>query len=210
MSFFTIAEVKRAAFNATNTSLNESFSGQHANAADTFFEAKARVSGISATTRFDIFLSHAYADRLIVAGLYTLLTGDGFTVYVDWIHDRSRLDRTRVTAGNADILRNRMRQCRSLLYATTENHSASKWMPWECGYFDGYDSKVVGTAVQAGHVAILPVVESTYSTFTGQEYLALYPTARKGAHFTRNLNIHNQTNPVSSLKFDQWIANGHP
>lgn len=195
---------------AIGTSLNESFSGQHASAADTFFEAKAHVSGITTATRFDIFLSHAYADRVIVAGLYTLLTNDGFTVYVDWIHDRKRLDRSRVTAGNADILRERMRQCRSLFYATTENHSASRWMPWECGYFDGYDSNGDGFALQAGHVAILPVLEFAQSSFTGQEYLALYPTARKGAHFARNLNIHNQANPARSLKFDQWIANSRP
>jgi len=53
-----------------------------------------------------------------------------------------------------------MHQCSGLFYATTQNHSASKWMPWECGYFDGYDGKTIGDTIQPGHVAILPVMQS--------------------------------------------------
>lgn len=125
-------------------------------------------------------MSHAYADKVVVAGLFSILTGTGFTVYVDWIHDRHRLDRTQVTAANAAVLRERMHQCDALFYATTQSHSASKWMSWECGYFDGYDHKVVEDRIQPGHVAILPVVQSASSFFSGQEYLGLYPLAQKG------------------------------
>lgn len=39
-------------------------------------------------------------------------------------------------------------------------------MPWELGYFDGYSS---------GKVAILPVLDYEYETFSGQEYLGIYP-----------------------------------
>lgn len=38
-------------------------------------------------------------------------------------------------------------------------------MPWELGYFDGYNGKV----------AIVPIVESASSDFKEQEYLSLYP-----------------------------------
>jgi hypothetical protein len=209
MPFFTLDEVRQAAASATGTMLVE---GEIAIAsrAETLFEKRANEARIAPPKHFDIFLSHAYSDRVIVAGLYSMLTLTGFVVYVDWIHDRHRLNRSQVTPANAAILRERMHQCDSLFYATTQNHSASKWMPWECGYFDGFDSKTIGDAIQAGHVAILPVVQSPYSVFTGQEYLGLYPVAQKANQPRRNVNIHNQQNPAQYLHFDQWVKNGHP
>src|SRR5437667_1136216 len=112
--------------------------------AETLFESSAAEARRVAVKHFDIFLSHAYSDKIIVAGLYSMLTATGFSVYVDWIHDRHRLNRNNVTAANAAILRERMHQCDALFYATTQNHTTSRWMPWECGYFDGYDSEKVG------------------------------------------------------------------
>lgn len=131
MAFLTITEVRRAATQATNA---QTFASDATVAAyaETFFEKAAAQSTRPPPKHFDILLPHAYADKIIVAGPYAILTTTGFTVYVDWIHDRHRIDRSSVTSGNAAILRNRMGQCSSLLYATTENHSASKWMPWEC------------------------------------------------------------------------------
>jgi hypothetical protein len=212
MSLFTIDEVKQAAATATGSILLEGILGEQAIAsrAETYFEKQA--SGVQRipVTHFDIFLSHAYADKVTVIGVFTILRASGFCVYVDWIHDRHRLNRANVTAANAAILRERMHQCDSLLYVTTQNHTASKWMPWECGYFDGFDSKTIAGKVQPGHVAILPVVQSATSSFTGQEYLGLYPIGQKANLPRRNLNIHNQQAPTRLLHFDQWIANGHP
>ena len=150
---------------------------------------------------FDIFLSHSYTDKLIVTGLYALLTAAGFSVYIDWIFDSS-LSRTTVTPATAAVLRRRMKQSASLMYATTSNHTSSKWMPWECGYYDGYD----------GHVAILPVLSYSQTSFAGQEYLGLYPHGKKSTTgYGRNaLRIHNQANPSSSVTFDQWVGGSNP
>jgi hypothetical protein len=178
MAFFTFDEVRQAAASATG-SMRFAADAVIASRAETLFEIRAAEARRVAVKHFDIFLSHAYSDKIIVAGLYSMLTGTGFSVYVDWIHDRHRLDRSNVTAANAAILRERMHQCDALFYATTRSHTTSKWMPWECGYFDGYDSETNEGRIQAGHVAILPVVESSYSTFKGQEYLGLYPIPRK-------------------------------
>ena len=41
-----------------------------------------------------------------------------------------------VTPETAMVLRERMKQCKSLIYTFSENASDSKWMPWELGYFD--------------------------------------------------------------------------
>ena len=129
-------------------------------------EAALRKSAATAlTTTFDIFLSHSSLDAEVILGVKELLEGEGLTVYVDWIED-AQLDRSRVTAQTAELLRTRMRHSRSLIFATSETSSRSKWMPWELGYFDGF---------RPGFVAILPLVSSASADFSGQEYLGLYP-----------------------------------
>lgn len=130
---------------------------------------KSAQKNYKVTERFDIFLSHAMVDAELVLGVKVLLEEEGKKVYVDWIDDQA-LDRNRVTADTAEVLRHRMRQCESLLYLATENAPKSKWMPWELGYFDGYKN---------GSVAVLPVMEESDSPFEGQEYLRLYPVVTK-------------------------------
>lgn len=118
---------------------------------------------------FDVFLSHAIADADIVLGVKRILEQLGQRVYVDWDTDR-QLDRSQVTPETADLLRTRMKQCKSLLYLATDASSSSKWMPWELGYFDGFRN---------GMVAVLPVLERANESFVGQEYLGLYPKVNR-------------------------------
>src|SRR5438105_1091415 len=106
MAFFTNEEIRRAAANATSTQLFEN-DATIAARAETYFQQQASLEILAPKVKFDIFLSHAYADKIVVAGLYAVLTSTGFTVYVDWIQDRHRLDRSQVTAANAAILRER-------------------------------------------------------------------------------------------------------
>lgn len=121
---------------------------------------------------FDIFLSHASHDSDLILGVKGLLEGLGFRVYVDWVDD-PQLDRSKVSKESADLLRRRMRQSKSLVWAATEAASDSKWMPWELGYFDGF---------KPNQVAILPLVNNASDTFKGQEYLDLYPVIRKNTY----------------------------
>lgn len=73
----------------------------------------------------------------------------------------------------ATVLRQRMRQSKSLIYLSSDNSSSSKWMPWELGYFDGF---------MPDGVAIMPVLDSQTDTFKGQEYLGLYPIIQKDTY----------------------------
>lgn len=118
---------------------------------------------------FDVFLSHASEDSEIVLGVREILTRLGLKVYIDWIDDQ-QLDRGNVTAANAEILRRRMQQSKSLIFLTTESSVSSRWMPWELGYFDG---------MRSGFIGILPVVDNEGDSFTGQEYIGLYPLVEK-------------------------------
>lgn len=113
---------------------------------------------------YDVFLSHSIRDEVLVLGLKRELERVNLTVYVDWIEDPN-LDREKVSPTTAEKLRERMRSCRSLVYATSRNASSSKWMPWELGYFDGHQGQ--------SKVAICPI-ETGNGSIRGQEYLGIY------------------------------------
>ncbi|MFN4229650.1 toll/interleukin-1 receptor domain-containing protein [Parvibaculum sp.] len=119
---------------------------------------------------YDIFLSHSVRDDTLVLGVKAWLEDQNRTVYVDWIDD-PQLDRSKVTPSTAEMLRQRMDRCESLIYLHSENSGTSKWMPWELGYFDG----------KSGAVAILPVTKTEQTNFSGQEYLGIYPWIDQGS-----------------------------
>jgi len=137
------------------------------------------------STDYDIFLSHSSEDAEEISGLRMLLKQEGLSIYVDWIED-SGVDRTNVTAENAEMLRQRMRHCRHLLYATSKAASDSRWMPWELGYFDG---------ARQGSVGTIPLVDAPTTTFKGQEYLGLYPVYQYIAFDDFGQRIGRQTAP---------------
>jgi len=165
------------------------------------FEVLKDVTKAQATAQpYDIFLSHASADADIVLGISAILKGLGHSVYIDWLED-PHLDRSHVTPATAAVLRDRMNQCRSLFFATTEGSSASRWMPWECGYFDG----------SKGKSAILPVLAQPTEHFVGQEYLGLYPYITKnerqrdgkvGLWVRRSVDIW--------VEFEAWLRGEEP
>lgn len=128
-------------------------------------ELRKAASATPQGTDFDIFLSHASEDARVISGVKALLEAEGLVVYVDWAVDR-QLDRTRVDAATAELLRLRMNHSRYLLYASSKSSCSSKWMPWELGYFDGRRPR---------HVGILPLVVRENDGFQGVEYLGLYP-----------------------------------
>ena len=138
---------------------------------------------------YDIFLSHSFRDAELIYGMKLTLEDMQYQVYVDWIDD-PKLERSKVSTKTAETLRKRLRSCKSLLYVTTENSSHSKWMPWECGYFDGYKGKV----------AIIPITKLLTVNYYGQEYLGLYPYCKEESN---KLHIHKSRNDY--ILFDEWI-----
>jgi hypothetical protein len=152
------------------------------------------------TQSFDIFLSHSYLDKNVILGLNAELEKMGYSVYVDWIAD-DELDRRKVTKETADIIRKRMKNSNCLFFATSVNSQSSKWMPWECGYFDGLKGKV----------AVLPVAKTNQSYYNGQEYLGLYPyiDKLKQQNGTKEVLWINESQNVYTL-FDNWLKGEKP
>jgi hypothetical protein len=151
----------------------------------------------SLTQTYDIFLSHSSEDAILIKALRDELAEQGYSVYVDWIDD-PQLDRAHVNRETAAVLRERMRSCRSLLFATSAAARGSIWMPWELGYVD---------ARTGARVAIVPIVPDPQASaeFKGQEYLGLYPYLDKSG---TSLWIHASAN--SWISFTSWISGVNP
>lgn len=121
----------------------------------------------ASSERFDVFLSHSSNEPdEIIFGIKGLLEDAKLKVYLDKVDD-PQMSPSNVTPETAETLRMRMRQSSSLLYVYSRHSTLSRWMPWELGFFDGLK----------GTVGILPVVQTSQSTFRGEEYLGLYPYA---------------------------------
>ncbi|MGE6163492.1 TIR domain-containing protein [Aeromonas salmonicida] len=144
---------------------------------------------------YDIFLSHSSKDAELILGVKGTLEDMGYSVYVDWVED-PQLDRSNVNESTAELLRERMDASKSLFYVTTENAEASKWMPWECGYFDGVKEKV----------AILPVKKHSYDNdYKGQEYLGLYPYCVKQDNTLGQSRLWIYKNKDYYLLYEVWL-----
>jgi len=150
-------------------------------------------------TAFDVFVSHSFLDSDLVLGLRLKLEQFGLKAYVDWADD-PQLDRASVSKGTAELLRSRMRSSRSLFYAVTGNASASKWMPWECGFFDGLK----------GRVAICPVVSGYDYHFSGQEYLGIYPYVSEANDNSGRARLWVQTDTTTYVTLENWLSGSNP
>ena len=153
----------------------------------------------SKVAQHDIFLSHAYEDKELVLGVALMIEDLGYTVYLDW-RDDPTLDRKRVTKGTAEKLRARMKTSRCLFYSTTDHASDSKWMPWELGYKDGQNNRS----------AILPVSSSNKTSFSGQEYLGIYPYVTHGPDTNDKLRLWIRQASTCYVSFDEWLNGVEP
>jgi hypothetical protein len=144
---------------------------------------------------YDIFLSHNLRDAELILGMKGTLEDLGYSIYVDWIED-PQFDRSKVTPATANKLRQRMNSSKSLFYITTENSDASRWMPWECGYFDGKKEKV----------AIVPVQKNSKDNiFAGREYLGLYPYIVKQANINKKEMLWVRKSSSRYIDYNTWV-----
>jgi hypothetical protein len=145
---------------------------------------------------FDVFLSHSYSDKELVLGIKIELENFGYSVYIDWIEDYS-MDRTNVTKKNVIWIKERMETSKCLLYATSTNSSSSKWMPWELGFMDGFKQRV----------AILPIAVGKTDSFSGVEYLSVYPYMEKSLSRAGSMElwVYDQNDRNYYQNFRNWL-----
>ena len=141
-------------------------------------------------SQYDIFLTHRYSDKELIEILFLELKSGTYNVYVDWYD--TELNRNDITEKSSELIRLSIRKSKCLIYATPVSDDSSKWMPWECGYMDGY----------TGNVAILPIMDEPDVKFKGQEFLSLYPLIKKG----EDNKLYLVFSDGRIILFDDWIA----
>ena len=181
MRFFTFNEMKAYA---------ESEASRFNISMESYFNESLKQQNLK--NNFDIFLSHSSKDKTLILGIKKFIEESGYTVYIDWVDD-PQLDRAHVNVTTADVLRTRMKQSKFLVYVDSDNAKSSKWMPWELGYFDGYNSEKLG---------ILVIRNSSNEIYKGQEYLNLYPIIEKG-----NLNSALNNATINNQSFYDYFGN---
>jgi hypothetical protein len=147
----------------------------------------------------DIFLSHAFDDREVILGVALTLEDLGYTVYLDW-RDDPALDRKNINLSTALKLRERMRSSKCLFFATTENTTNSRWMPWELGFKDG----------QSGKAAILPVLDYLDTSFEGNEYLGIYPYITQQKNNLGKEELWVRESRTIYVVFSAWLSGVNP
>jgi len=150
---------------------------------------------------YDIFLSHAIADvgDYDILGTKALLEDFGFEVYLDWIED-PQLDRETVSSRTARTLRRRMNCCKGLLYTVTPGSRVSRWMQWECGYFDGRKEKV----------AILPLTRVRLVHYVGVEFLGIYPYVDRSTDDSGKEHLWVNSAPNVYVELREWLSGAAP
>lgn len=147
---------------------------------------------------YDIFISHSFLDKKLISALASLFEEDNLSVYIDWVQD-PYLDRNHVTLKTAELVKDRIKQCKSLAYISTQNVTSSKWCPWELG---------VGDGIHNGKACILPILEEDGENFKGQEYLGLYPYidyASTQGYNTKHFWVTDPQNTNKYVLLKDWI-----
>ncbi len=84
--------------------------------------------------RFDVFLSHRYTDADLIVKIKNVLNQYGYSVYVDWMHDRDGLPRCEFGEDSLSVLKERVKCCARFLYVHTVNCRDSEVIPKEIAF----------------------------------------------------------------------------
>ncbi|KKR96941.1 MAG: hypothetical protein UU48_C0021G0006 [Candidatus Uhrbacteria bacterium GW2011_GWF2_41_16] len=91
---------------------------------------------------FDVFLSHSSSDRKKVILLYKNLNSKKLHVYIDWVNDSDALKRNLSNRNTANVIIERLKKSKMLIYCHTEASMKSQWASWEIGYFHGIGRQI--------------------------------------------------------------------
>lgn len=137
---------------------------------------------------YDVFLCHSSKDHNEVLGIVEKLNKKGFVAFVDWVSDREDLKRENSNKHTAEVIKQRLKQSKCLMYVHSKNGEASRWVPWEIGYFDALKGKVC--------VLSLPDVDPEEKA----EYIEGYPVVS----FEEDGEIF--VNGTTRTKLGEWIG----
>ncbi len=105
------------------------------------------------------FLCHSHEDVRLVKGLSAMFRLKGIELYIDWADNSLPSTPNRLTASK---IQEKIDDSEYFFFLSTENSMKSRWCPWEIGYADKSNSKIL----------IIPTRDGRNNY--GNEYLGLY------------------------------------
>lgn len=155
-------------------------------------EAKRENKAFATTS---IFLSHSHDDLTEgnVDKAIAFLRKRGVRVYID-SHDSSLPPFT--NAQTANQIKQRIRDMSKFILLATTKSINSKWCNWELGYGDAHK--------YIRRIALLPIAEDN-GTFTGAEYLRIYPRIEETYVGSEVYNVYYPDGTVQSIT--EWLNN---
>ena len=110
-----------------------------------------------------VFLSHKHDEREALDSAISFLKDFGVEVYVDWLDDGMPKHTSGTTAKR---IKEKIKENSKFIFLATESAINSKWCNWELGFGDSHR--------YLDDIALFPVRDD-YTSFSGNEYLAIYP-----------------------------------
>ncbi|MEO8173990.1 MAG: toll/interleukin-1 receptor domain-containing protein [Sediminibacterium sp.] len=154
-----------------------------------FNEAKSEHKSLTQTS---IFLSHSHEDLRngTVQKSIVFLRRLGLRIYID--SEDSNLSPF-TNADTARLIKQKIINNNKFIFLATDNAINSKWCNWELGFGDAHK--------YIDNIALFPVSESA-GTWTGNEYLRIYPRIEE-SNFQETYKIIFPTGTEISL--GQWL-----
>jgi len=110
-----------------------------------------------------VFLSHKHDELVILQDVIAFLNSEGVDIYVDWMDEEMP---AYTNANTALRLKEKIKTANKFVLVATPNAINSKWCNWELGLGDA--------AKYIENIALFPI-NKTYESFSGAEYLKIYP-----------------------------------
>lgn len=130
----------------------------------------------SKISKTKIFLSHKHGETEALNGTISFLKKEGVSIYVDWMDEGMPKNTSGVTARR---IKEKIVENDKFILLATEAAINSKWCNWELGLGDA--------AKYIDNIAILPV-ENDYQSYSGSEYLEIYPHIEYENGLNKRLN----------------------
>lgn len=171
----------------------------------TLAQKKVRIGGLNGRPKLEnrfskrrsttsVFLSHAHLDKDLVQQAQIIFKNLGIEVYVDWMDESMPQVCSGITANNIKV---KIQTNEKFVLLASDRAIASKWCNWEVGIGDTYK-------LSKDNLLIVPIAESRDS-WTGNEYLQLYPQLEVKRDYYGNLTYHVKYPNGRSTSISSWL-----
>jgi hypothetical protein len=144
------------------------------------------------STEVSVFLSHKHGEFDILEQVINLLNKLGVSVYVDWLDHEMPTTTNGTTAAR---IKEKIKECDKFILLATEKAISSKWCNWELGFGDANK--------YFRNIAVMPITEKEEGSFSGNEYLAIYPIITSQYIYTLGSFYVEFQN--SKIKLEDWL-----